>query len=45
MQKHTAKITSKSIEQSSLPTGFSKANAECIWNGFDANASGIDIDP
>ncbi|RNL95179.1 ATP-binding protein [Sinomicrobium pectinilyticum] len=43
MQKHTAKITSKSIEQSGLPTDYRKAIAEYIWNGFDANASRIDI--
>lgn len=43
MQKHTAKITSKSIEQSGLPTDYRKALAEYIWNGFDANASRIDI--
>ena len=43
MQKHTAKITSKSIEQSGLPTDYRKAIAEYIWNGFDANASRIDL--
>lgn len=43
MQKHTAKITSKSIEQSGLPTDYRKALAEYIWNGFDANASKIDV--
>ncbi len=43
MKKHTAKITSKSIEQSGLPTDYRKAIAEYIWNGFDANASRIDI--
>ncbi len=43
MQKHTAKITSKSIEQSGLPTDYRKAIAEYIWNGFDANASRVDI--
>jgi len=43
MQKHTAKITSKSIEQSGLPTDYRKAIAEYIWNGFDANASRIEI--
>lgn len=43
MQKHAAKITSKSIEQSGLPTDYRKALSEYIWNGFDANASRIDI--
>ena len=43
MKKHTAKITSKSIEQSGLPSDFKKALAEYIWNGFDANASEINI--
>ena len=44
MKKHTAKITSKSIEQSGLPSDFKKAIAEFIWNGFDANASIIELD-
>jgi hypothetical protein len=44
MKKHTAKITSKSIEQSGLPSDFKKAIAEYIWNGFDANATNIEID-
>ena len=43
MKKHTAKITSKSIEQSGLPSDFKKAIAEYIWNGFDANASTIEL--
>jgi hypothetical protein len=43
MKKHTAKITSKSIEQSGLPTDYRKAIAEYIWNGFDANATKIEI--
>lgn len=42
MKKYTSKITSKSIEQSGLPNGY-KAIAEYIWNGFDAQASSIDI--
>lgn len=41
--KHTTKITSKSVEQSGLPTDYKKAIAEYIWNGFDANASEIQI--
>ncbi|WP_243349366.1 ATP-binding protein [Parabacteroides sp. FAFU027] len=41
--KHTTKITSKSVEQSGLPTDYRKAIAEYIWNGFDANASEIQI--
>ncbi len=44
MEKHTTKITSKSIEQSGLPTDYKKAIAEYIWNGFDANATKIEID-
>ncbi|MAP55284.1 ATP-binding protein [Altibacter sp.] len=43
MKKHTAKITSKSIEQSGLPADFKKAIAEYIWNGFDANATMIEL--
>jgi len=43
MTKHTAKITSKSIEQSGLPVDFRKAIAEYIWNGFDANATIIEL--
>ncbi|GAA4277708.1 ATP-binding protein [Aquimarina mytili] len=43
MKKHTAKITSKSIEQSGLPNDYKIAIAEYIWNGFDANASKVDI--
>jgi len=43
MKKHTAKITSKSIEQSGLPADFKKAIAEYIWNGFDANAKIIEL--
>ena len=42
MKKYTSKITSNSIEQSGLPNGY-KALAEYIWNGFDAEASTIDI--
>jgi hypothetical protein len=43
MEKYTAKITSKSIEQSGLPSDYRKVIAEYIWNGFDANASKIEI--
>lgn len=43
MEKHTTKITSKSIEQSGLPVDYKKAIAEFIWNGFDAKATQIDI--
>lgn len=43
MRKHTAQITSKSIEQSGLPADFKKSIAEYIWNGFDANASVIEL--
>lgn len=43
MKKHTAKITSKSIEQSGLPSDFKKAIGEYIWNGFDANATIIEL--
>ncbi|MFP9112765.1 ATP-binding protein [Flavobacterium sp. RHBU_3] len=42
MKKHTTKITYKSIEQS-LVKDFKKAIAEYIWNGFDAEASQIEI--
>jgi hypothetical protein len=44
MEKHTTKITSKSIEQSGQPSDYKKAIAEYIWNGFDAKAYHIDID-
>lgn len=44
MRKETAKITSKSIEQSGLPSDYKKAIAEYIWNGFDANASIVTLD-
>lgn len=43
MKKFTSKITSKSIEQSGLPSGY-KAIAEYIWNGFDAQATTLKID-
>lgn len=43
MKKHTAKITSKSIQQSGLPADFKKAIAEYIWNGFDADATTIEL--
>ena len=39
MKKHTATITSKSIEQSGLPSDYKRAIAEYIWNSFDAKAS------
>lgn len=39
MNKHTSKITTKSIEQSGLPNDYKKAIAEYIWNGFDAGAT------
>lgn len=41
---HTTKLTSKSIERSGLPVDYKKAIAEFIWNGFDAEASVINID-
>jgi hypothetical protein len=41
MNKHTAKITTKSIEQSGLPNDYKKAIAEYIWNGFDARATEV----
>lgn len=44
MNKHTSKITTKSIEQSGLPNDYKKAIAEYIWNGFDAGATTIRID-
>lgn len=44
MKKHTTKLTPKSIEGSGLPTDYKKAIAEYIWNGFDADASVIDIE-
>lgn len=43
MKKHTTKLTSKSIEGSGLPADYTKAIAEYIWNGFDANASIVNI--
>ena len=43
MKKHTARITTKSIERSGLPSDFKKAIAEYIWNGFDANGTIIEI--
>lgn len=43
MEKHTSKITAKSIEQSGLPTDYKKALAEYIWNGFDARATKIHL--
>lgn len=44
MNKHTSKITSKSIEQSGLPNDYKKALAEYIWNGFDARATEVHLD-
>lgn len=44
MKKHSTKITSKSIEQSGLPSDYKKVIAEYIWNGFDAGASHVDLD-
>jgi len=41
-QKHTTKITYKSIEQS-LSKDYKKSLAEYIWNGFDANAKQVSI--
>lgn len=43
MKKHTTKLTSTSIERSGLPTDYKKVISEYIWNGFDANASVINI--
>lgn len=43
MKKNKTQITSKSIVQSGLPSDFRKAISEYIWNGFDAEASVIDI--
>jgi hypothetical protein len=43
MNKHTAKITAKSIEQSGLPNDYKKAIAEYIWNGFDARATEVHL--
>jgi hypothetical protein len=43
MQDYNAKITSKSVEQSGLPSDYKKAIAEYIWNGFDAGASKIEL--
>lgn len=43
MELHTAKITSKSVEQSGLPTDYAKAIAEYIWNGFDAKATEVNL--
>lgn len=44
LKNNTTKVTSESIKQSGLPTEFKKAVAEYIWNGFDAEATRIDID-
>jgi len=43
MKKHTTKLTSTSIERSGLPSDFKKVISEYIWNGFDANATVINI--
>ncbi|MCQ4140422.1 ATP-binding protein [Chryseobacterium sp. EO14] len=40
---YLAKLTSKSIESSGLPSDYKKSIAEYIWNGFDAGASIINI--
>lgn len=44
MNRHTSKITNKSIEQSGLPNDYKKSIAEYIWNGFDARATTISLD-
>ncbi|MNK61175.1 hypothetical protein D3C87_803310 [compost metagenome] len=43
MKKNKTQITSQSIVQSGLPSDFRKSISEYIWNGFDAEASVIDI--
>lgn len=43
MNKHTTKITSKSIDQGGVPADYKKALSEYIWNGFDAGATTIQI--
>lgn len=43
MNKHTSKITSKSILQSGLPTDYKKAITEYIWNSFDAGATHVSL--
>lgn len=43
MKTNKAQITSNSIKQSGLPTDFKKAISEYIWNGFDADATEIEI--
>lgn len=43
MPKYTAKVTTKSIEQSGLPNDYKKALAEYIWNGFDAGATEVHL--
>lgn len=43
MNKHTSKITDKSILQSGLPTDYKKALAEYIWNSFDAQATIVQL--
>lgn len=43
MNKHTSKITDKSILQSGLPNDYKKALAEYIWNSFDAQATTVNL--
>lgn len=43
LMKHSTKLTSKAIQGSGLPSDYKKAIAEYIWNGFDANATEIQI--
>lgn len=43
MNKHTSKITTKSIQQSGLPSDYKKAIAEFIWNSFDAGATNVSL--
>lgn len=43
MKQYNTQITSKSIDQSGLPTDYKKAIAEYIWNGFDAGATCINL--
>lgn len=44
LKKHTTTITSKSVEQSGLPSDYKRAIAEYIWNGFDAKASKVSLE-
>jgi DNA topoisomerase VI subunit B len=43
MDKHTSKVTAKSIEQSGLPSDYKKALVEYIWNSFDARATTVHL--